>query len=220
MAKIRVLVADDHAMFRQGICALLKGYEDVEIVGEASDGKEAVEKAGLLAPHVVLMDIGMPGMGGLEATRRIHKEVPSTKIIVLTQHVDREYVLSMFRAGARGYVPKTATTSELASAIRAVYNGESFLHSSAATTLIDEYLIRAGDEKDDYERMTAREREVLQLVAEGRTNQEIADRLFISVKTVLRHRADIMEKLGFRNRTELIKYAIAKGLIQLPAMPE
>jgi two-component system response regulator NreC len=216
MSKIRVLVADDHAMFREGIRSLLAGYDDIEIVGEVTDGKEAVEKASQLAPHVVLMDIAMPVMSGLEATRRIQKECPDVKVLVLTQHGDSEYVLSMIKVGAKGYISKTATTSELVSAIRTVHKGESYLHPSAASALVEEYLMRAGEEKDEYERLTDREREILQLVAEGRTNREIADKLFISVKTVLRHRTNIMEKLGFHNRTELIKYAIAKGLIEMP----
>lgn len=216
MSRIRVLVVDDHAIFREGIRALLEGREDIEIVGEATDGAEAIEKVRRLAPSVVLMDIAMPGMGGQEATRRIRKETPGVKVLVLTQHEDAEYILSMLKAGARGYISKTATASEVISAIRTVHNGESFLYPSATTTLIEEYLMRAGAETNDYERLTDRERETLQLVAEGRANREIADRLFISVKTVLRHRTHIMEKLGFHNRTELIKYAISKGLIEMP----
>lgn len=216
MARIRVLIVDDHGMFREGIRALLKSYEDVEIVGEATDGMDALEKARQLAPNVVLMDIAMPVMGGLEATRRIHKETPEARVVVLTQHEDSEYILSMLRAGARAYVSKTATGAELVSAIRTVHKGESFLYPSAATTLVEEYLTRVEGEKDEYERLTDREREILQLVAEGRTNHEIGDRLFISVKTVLRHRTNIMEKLGFHNRTDLVKYAISRGLIEMP----
>ena len=216
MSKIKVLVVDDHAMFREGICSLLATYDDIEIVGETIDGKEAVEKACQLAPHVVLMDIAMPVMGGLEATRRIKKECPNARVLVLTQHEDSEYILSMIKVGAKGYISKTATASELVSAIRTVHKGESYLYPSAATALVEEYLMRAGEEKDEYERLTDREREILQLVAEGRTNREIADKLFISVKTVLRHRTNIMEKLGFHNRTELIKYAMSKGLIEMP----
>ena len=216
MSKIKVLVVDDHAMFREGIRSLLAGYDDIEILGEAIDGKEAVEKACQLAPHVVLMDIVMPVMGGLEATRRIQRECPNAKVLVLTQHEDSEYILSMVKVGAKGYISKTATASELVSAIRTVHKGESYLYPSAATALVEEYLMRAGEEKDEYERLTDREREILQLVAEGRTNHEIADKLFISVKTVLRHRTNIMEKLGFHNRTELIKYAMSKGLIEMP----
>jgi len=216
MSKIRVLVVDDHAMFREGIRSLLQGYDDVEVAGEATQGREAIEKVRQLAPQVVLMDIAMPVMGGLEATRRIHKESPNTRVLALTQYEDSEYILSMLKAGAKGYISKTATASELVSAIRTVYNGECFLYPSAATTLIEEYLLRVGGEKNEYERLTDREREILQLVAEGRTNREIADTLFISVKTVLRHRTGIMEKLDFHNRTELIKYAISKGLIDVP----
>ena len=215
MSKIKVLVVDDHAMFRQGIRALLEGCEDVEIVGEATEGREAIEKVLQLAPQVVLMDIAMPVMGGLEATRRIQKESPNTKVLVLTQYEDSEYILSLLRAGAKGYISKTATASELISAIRTVHQGESYLYPSATTTLIEEYLTRVGGEKNEYERLTDREREILQLVAEGRTNREIADRLFISIKTVLRHRTNVMEKLGFHNRTELIKYAISKGVIDM-----
>jgi len=216
MSKIKVLVVDDHAMFRQGICALLRSYEDLEVVGEAEQGREAIEKVRELSPQVVLMDIAMPIMGGLEATRRIQKEAPNTKVLVLTQYDDSEYVLSLVRSGARGYISKTATASELISAIRAVNAGNFFLHPSAAKTLVEEYLRRAGGEKNGYDRLTSREREILQLVAEGQTNREIADRLVIGVKTVLRHRTNIMEKLGFHNRTELIKYAISKGLVEIP----
>ena len=216
MSKIKVLVVDDHAMFRQGIRALLEGCEDVEIVGEATEGREAIEKVLQLAPQVVLMDIAMPVMGGLEATRRIQKESPNTRVLVLTQYEDSEYILSLLRAGAKGYISKTATASELISAILTVHQGESYLYPSATTTLIEEYLTRVGGEKNEYERLSDREREILQLVAEGRTNREIADRLFISIKTVLRHRTNVMEKLGFHNRTELIKYAISKGLIEMP----
>lgn len=216
MSKIRVLLVDDHTMFRQGIRALLEGYDEIEIVGEAIEGNEAIEKVRQLAPHVVLMDIAMPVMNGLEATRRIHKENPNIQVLALTQYEDSEYILSMLRAGAKGYISKTATAPELVSAICTVRKGESFLYPTAATTLVEEYLTHAGGQKDEYERLSDREREILQLVAEGRTNREIADRLFISVKTILRHRTNIMEKLGFSNRTELIKYAISKGLIEMP----
>ena len=220
MSKIRVLIVDDHAMFREGIRSLLQSYEDIEIIGEATQGKEAIERVCQLTPQVVLMDIAMPVMGGLEATRRIQKESPGTKVLALTQYEDSEYILSMLRAGAKGYISKIATASELVSAIRAVHKGESYLYPSATTALIEEYLTRVGGEESEYERLTEREREILQLVAEGRTNREIADMLFISVKTVLRHRTDIMEKLGLHNRTELIKYAISKGLIEMPRKME
>ncbi len=215
MSKISVLLVDDHALFRQGMRALLESSSHVEIVGEATDGREAIEKVRQLTPQVVLMDIGMPGMGGLEATRRILKENPGVRTLILTQYEDAEYILAMLRAGAKGYIAKTATAAELDNAIQTVSRGESYLYPSAATALVEEYLLRVGGEKDEYERLTDREREVLQLVAEGYPNREIADKLYISVKTVLRHRTNIMQKLGFHNRTELIKYAISKGLIEI-----
>jgi two-component system response regulator NreC len=216
MNEIKVLIVDDHALFREGIRSLLKGYDDINIIGEATQGMEAIEKVHQMSPHIVLMDIAMPVMGGLEATRRIQKEAPLVKVLVLTQYEDSEYVLSLIKAGAKGYIAKTVTAAELVSAIRTVYRGESYLYPNATKTLIEEYLSQAGERKSEYERLSDREREVLQLVAEGRTNQEIADKLFISVKTVLRHRTSVMEKLGFHNRTELIKYAISQGLIVVP----
>lgn len=219
MSSIKVLIVDDHTMFRHGIRSLLENYDDIEIAGEAAQGMEAVEKVNELRPHVVLMDVAMPIMGGLEATRRIAKHHAAPKVLVLTQYEDSEYVLSLLRAGAKGYISKTASGPELVSAIRTIQMGKSYLYPSAAASLIEEYLTHSGMKESEYERLSDREREVLQLVAEGHTNQEIAERLFISVKTVLRHRADIMEKLGFHNRTDLIKYAIGKGLIDMPPRP-
>jgi DNA-binding NarL/FixJ family response regulator len=216
MNKIKILIVDDHALFRQGTRALLQNYEEFEIVGEAVDGKDALEKVAQLLPEIVLMDIAMPTMGGLEATRRIQKDFSNVKVLVLTQYQDAEYVLSLLRAGAKGFIAKTATASELVTAIRSVQSGESFLYPTAATAVVEGYLKGTAQESSEYERLTEREREVLQLVAEGSTNQQIADKLYISVKTVLRHRTSIMEKLGFHNRTELIKYAISKGLIEVP----
>ncbi len=211
MDKIKILLVDDHAIMRDGIRALLSLYDDIEIVGEASEGTEAIEKTQELMPDVVVMDIAMPGMDGLEATRRIKKNNPEVKILVLTQHDNREYILSAIKAGTAGYIPKKALGSELVSAIRAVCKGESFLYPSAAATLIKDYLRRADEEP--YDRLTAREREILKLIAEGHTSREIADRLFISLKTVLGHRTKIMQKVDIHNRTELIRYAMRKGLI-------
>ncbi len=213
MNKIKILVADDHAIMRDGIRALLSLHDDIEIVGEASEGKEAIEKAEELEPDVIVMDIAMPGMDGLEATRRITKKSLKAKILVLTQHDNKEYVLSTIKAGAAGYVPKRALGSELVSAIRAVHRGDSFLYPSAAAALIEDYRQKAKVEP--YDRLTAREREILKLVAEGHTSREIAGMLFISLKTVLGHRTKIMEKLDIHNRTELIKYAMHKGLISM-----
>ena len=211
MAKIRVLIVDDHAILRDGIRALLAVHDDLEVVGEAADGREAIDKACQLSPDVVLMDIAMPLMDGLEATRRIHKENPEAKILILTQHDSKEYVISSVKAGAAGCVPKRAVASELVSAVRVVHQGDSYLYPSVASALLKEYLQRM--EHDPYNGLTNREREVLKLVAEGRTTREIADLLCVSAKTVLGHRTKIMEKLDIHNRTELVKYAIRKGLI-------
>jgi len=211
MSKIRVLIVDDHAILREGIRALLALQDDIGIVGEAADGREAVDKARQLEPDVILMDVAMPLMDGLEATRRIRKENPKAKILILTQYDNKEYVLSSIKSGASGCVPKRAVASELVSAIRAVHRGDSFLYPSVTKFLVEDYLQRV--EEDPYDQLTAREREVLKLVAEGRTNREIAGLLSVSVKTVLGHRTNLMEKLGIHNRTELIKYAIRKGLI-------
>ena len=214
MDKIRILMVDDHAVLRDGIRALLSLHDDIEVVGEASEGKEAVGKAQELMPDVVIMDIAMPGMDGLEATRRIKKKHPKMKVLVLTQHDNKEYILSVIKAGASGYVPKRALGSELVSAIRAVQEGDSFLYPSAAAALIEDYLQQTKDE-DPYDQLTAREREIFKLIAEGHTSREIADMLFLSPRTVQGHRLKIMEKLNLHNRTELIKYAMRKGLVSL-----
>jgi two-component system response regulator NreC len=213
--KIKILVVDDHAIMRDGIRALLGLHDDIVVVGEASDGREAVEKAQELRPDVVIMDIAMPGMDGLEATRRIRKKHPGMKVLVLTQHDNKEYILSVVKAGASGYVPKRALGSELISAIRAVQQGGSFLYPSAATAIIEDYLQQARAEGDDYDQLTAREREILKLIAEGHTSRQIADMLFLSLKTVQGHRLKIMEKLNLHNRTDLIKFAMRKGLVSL-----
>ncbi len=211
--KIKILVVDDHAIMRDGIRALLDLQGDIEIVGEASDGKKAIEKARELVPDVVIMDISMPEMDGLEATRRIKKKNPSVKVLVLTQHDNREYVLSTIKSGSDGYLPKGALGSELVAAIRAVHQGHSFLYPSAAGALIEDY--RRQVEKEPYDSLTEREREVFRLIADGHTSREIADTLFISLKTIHNHRAKIMIKLDIHNRSELIKYAIRKGLVMI-----
>jgi DNA-binding NarL/FixJ family response regulator len=212
MNKIKVLLVDDHAIMRDGIRALISLHDDIEIVGEASEGNEAVEKTRELVPDVIVMDIAMPGMDGLEATRRITKQNPKAKVLVLTQYDNKEYILSAIKAGSAGYVPKRALGSELVSAIRAVYHGESFLYPSAATALVEDYRQQAQS-GDAYDQLTPREREILKLVAEGHTSREIANMLFISLKTVLGHRTRIMGKLDLHNRTELIRYAMRKGIV-------
>jgi DNA-binding NarL/FixJ family response regulator len=215
MAKIRVTIADDHAIVRDGIRALLALTGDVEVVGEATNGREALEMVRKLMPDVVLMDIAMPLMDGLEATRRIHKEFPATRVIVLTQYEDREYVLRVIEAGATGFISKTAAFSDLVSAIRSVHRGDSFLSPSVARYLVEDYQQAAGmrDNQDPYRQLTDREREVLKLVAEGHSTQEIADMLVLSPKTVDGHKTNLMAKLDIHNRTELVKYALRKGII-------
>ena len=215
MQKIRVLVVDDHAILRDGISALLALAADIQVIGEAENGREAIDRARQLAPDVVLMDIAMPAMDGLEATRRIHKEFPQMKVLTLTQYDDREHLLSLLEAGAEGFISKTAASSELASAIRSVYQGDSFLSPSVAKLLLKHYRqgARAGRGQDPYDQLTDREREVLKLLAEGHTSQEIADTLVISPKTVDGHRTNLMAKLDIHNRTDLVKYALRKGII-------
>ena len=211
MGKIKVLIVDDHAVMRDGIKAMLGVQNDIEVVGEASEGKEAIQKVEELGPDVVIMDIAMPGMDGLEATRRITKEKSGTRVLILTQHENKEYILSAIKAGAAGYVPKRALGSELVSAIRAIHQNVSYLYPSAAAAIIEGY--REKGEADPYDRLTAREREILKLIAEGHTSREIADMLFISLSTVMGHRTKILEKLRLRNRTDLIRYAVRKGLV-------
>ncbi len=210
MNKIRILVADDHAVFRDGIRALLGIYDDISIVGEASDGKEAIAKAQELVPDIVLMDIAMPEMDGLEATRHITRKEPKVKVLVLTQYDNKEYVLSTVKAGAVGYVPKRALGSELLTAIRAIHRGDLFLYPSAISAIVDDYVHQAGTEPRGG--LTVRERKVLKLIADGLTSREIAKELSISLKTVLTHRAKLMKKLGLHTHTELIKYAMREGL--------
>lgn len=217
MKKIKVLIVDDHTLVRAGICSLLALVEGIEVVGEASDGKEALAKLKSLMPDVVLMDLAMPVMGGLEATRRLRKEYPSIKVLALTQYDDSEYVIPIIEAGASGFVTKMSAFSELAAAIEAAYKGESYLSSTAATALVEEYQqkIPSEGEQDPYLQLTDREREVLKLVAEGHTSREIADILVVSPKTVEWYKNSLMNKLNIHSRTDLIKYAIRKRIITI-----
>jgi DNA-binding NarL/FixJ family response regulator len=217
MQRIKVLVVDDHTIVRDGICALLALVADIEVVGEAANGKEALEEMEKLAPDVVLMDLAMPIMGGLEATRRICREFPRAKVLVLTQYEDREYIFPIIEAGARGFISKVAASSELASGIRAVFGGDSFVSPSVAKIFIEDYQRRVAGwgTADPYSQLTDREREVLKLLAEGHTTQQIADMLIVTPKTVEGHKTSLMAKLDIHNRTELVKYAIRKGIITL-----
>lgn len=216
-AKIRLLLADDHVVVRSGLRMLLQAREDIEIVGEAENGREAVEKVRRLHPDVVLMDVQMPDMNGIDATRRIKEVAPETAVLALTMHEDDHYFFEMLHAGASGYVPKRAAPDELVKALHTVHQGNVFLYPSLATRLVKDYLQRAeaGDQPLVQDDLTPRELEVLTHIAEGLTNAEIGDRLVISVKTVDRHRENLMRKLNLHNRIDLVKYALKMGLIDL-----
>jgi len=217
MKKIKIVIADDHNLVRQGIRSLLALTADIEIVGEAADGREAVEIVKQLAPDIVLMDLAMPNMGGLEATRKIRREFPSTSVIALTQYDDSEYVVPVIEAGARGFITKMASPMELASAIQSVYRGDSYLSPSAAAILVEECQLKTGSdsEKDSYQLLTDRERETLKLIAEGHTAREIAELLVVSPKTVEWYKTNMMTKLNLHNTVDLIKYAIRKRVVTL-----
>ncbi len=217
MKRIKVLIVDDHTLVRAGIRSLLALIEDIEVVGEASDGKEALVKVRQLRPDVVLMDLAMPVMGGLEATRRLRKEFPGIKVLALTQYDDSEYVIPIIEAGARGFITKMSAFTELAAAIQAAYRGESYLSSTAATAIVEEYQqkIPVEGEKDPYQQLRDREREVFKLVAEGHTTREIAEILVVSPKTVEWYKSSLMNKLNLHSRTDLIKFAIRKRVITI-----
>lgn len=210
---IRVLVVDDHAIVREGIGSLLTRHKDIQIVGQADNGRHAIELVSQLSPDIVLMDIQMPGMNGLEATREIHKRFPRVRVLVLTQYENKEYVMPLLRAGAVGYIPKSARASELVGAIRTVFEEGAYLPPRITQTVVRLLSESAADEAKSIP-LTEREIQVLRLVAEGLNSREIAERLNISVKTVDTHRANMMEKLQAHNTAELIKIAIQKGIVQ------
>jgi two-component system response regulator NreC len=214
--KIRVLIVDDHTILRAGLRMLLNAHPDLEVVGEASDGNEAVASAQRMQPDVILMDIAMPECNGIEATRQIKRLMPDTRVLVLTMHENEEYLFQVLRAGASGYILKEAADTELVKAIRLVYSGRFYLSPSAQSIMVGDYLqrVRTGEERDSYSALTEREREILKLVAEGYTNSQIAERLTISPKTVDTHRTHIMDKLNLHSRAELVKYAIRRGLLE------
>jgi len=216
MSVIRVLLADDHRILREGIRALIEDQDDMQVVGEAEDGLAAVKKVAQLQPDVVVMDIAMPLLNGLEATRQIHRDYPRVRVLILTMHENEEYIRQVLAAGALGYVLKDAAARDLLGAIRSVHEGEAVL-SPAITRLVIEDYLRWGDirPEDTTDGLTAREREVLQLIAEGYTNKEIAGILSLSVKTVQSHRTNLMNKLDLHDRGELIKYAIQKKIIDI-----
>jgi two-component system response regulator NreC len=215
--RIRVLLVEDHTLVRKGICSLLEAEADIEVAGEAENGHEALQKVQALNPQVVLMDITMPSLNGLEATRQIKKQYPHIHVLILTMHTDEEYIFQVLQAGASGYLIKQAELRELVSAIRTVHRGELVLSPSISKTVIENYarLAREADVRDSYDQLSDREREVLQLIAEGYGNREISEQLFVSVKTVEAHKSRIMSKLEINNMAQLVKYAIRKGLTSL-----
>lgn len=213
--KIKVVIADDHALFREGVRALLSTYEDIEVVGEAADGREAIDQAGKFDPDVVMLDIAMPGLGGLEATLELKKLYPNIKILILTQYDGSEYLYRFLKAGVSGYVLKRAAGTDLVAAIRAVHQHGTFLHPDVASAVVQGYLgnVLPADQADPYETLTDREKQVLKLVAEGKTNKEIAEILGISVKTAMGHRANLMANLGIHNKADLVKFALRRGIV-------
>ncbi len=213
---IKILIAEDHAIVREGIRMILDAEPEFDVVGEAKDGKQAVELARALSPDVVVMDISMPQMTGIEATQQIRRLCPQSHVLILTMHEEESYVFQLLQMGASGYVLKRAAATDLVEAVRAASRGEAFLYPSVARSVVADYLdrVRTGEGRDRYDGLTDREREILVLLAEGLTNAQIADRLYISVKTVQTHRAHIMEKLDLHDRSLLVRYAVRKGLIQ------
>lgn len=211
---LRVLIADDHTIVRSGIKLLLEAESDIDVVGESLDGEQALAMIESLNPDVVLMDIAMPGMDGLEATRRIKARWPDIKILVLTMHRSTEYFFEMLKAGAHGYILKGAETSDLINAVRVVGRGEVFLYPSMAQRLVKDYLNLSDRESDSDPPLSPREKEVLKLLIEGHTNKEIAEQLFISPSTVYTHYGNLLDKLGLTSKHELIQYARKRGYLR------
>jgi DNA-binding NarL/FixJ family response regulator len=210
----KVLLVDDHAILRDGLRMVLEAQPGIAVIGEAENGRQALDMVEELRPDVVVMDIAMPQMNGAEATRQIKRRFPASKVLILTMHENQQYLMQIINAGAIGCVLKRSAGAELVTAVRAAARGESYFSPSMASMLLEDYRVRLShEESDDVGMFTEREREVLQLVAEGKTNKEIADILTVSIKTVQTHRAHIMEKLDAHDRTDLVRYAMRKGII-------
>jgi DNA-binding NarL/FixJ family response regulator len=213
VSSIRVVLADDHALVRAGIRALLEKVAGVEVVGEADNGRQALELIKRSAPNLILLDISMTELGGLEALPRIVRDFPAVKVLILSGHANEEYVLRALRCGAAGYMLKEAAAEELELAIKAVAQGNTYLSPSVSRTVVESYLHRAAGEKGPIEQLTARQREVLQLIAEGKNTKEVAGMLEISIKTVEAHRLQLMARLGIHDVPGLVRYAIRSGLV-------
>jgi DNA-binding NarL/FixJ family response regulator len=213
---IRILLADDHTVVRKGLRLLLEGQEDFQVVGDAENGREAVLLSESHAPDVVVMDIAMPVLNGVEATRQIASKLPKAAIVVLSMHADEAYVLKALKAGARGYLLKDSAESDLIAAVRAVFSGKAFFSPAVSKLLVEDYLRQMAERhvEDSYELLTTREREILQLLAEGQTSKDVASRLSLSPHTVETHRGNILEKLNLHSTAELILYAVRKGVIR------
>ena len=215
MSRIRIVLADDHAVMRTGLRLVLERQSDFTVIGEASDGREAVALVQKDPPHVLVMDIGMPNLNGIEAARQVATIAPQVSVVILSMHSDEAYVLRALKAGARGYLLKESAESDLIAAIRAVHAGKAFFSPAVSRMLVEDYVRQLQDREieDSYELLTTREREILQLVAEGKSNKEIAAVLNLSLYTVETHRGNLMEKLGLHTVPELILYAVRKGVI-------
>jgi len=215
MTPIKILIADDHSLVRDGIRAILQSVPDFEVVDEASDGLEAIEKIRDKSPHLVLMDIGMARLNGLDAAQRVHKEFPATRVVILSMHANEEYVLQALRAGVSGYLLKDSKKQELIFAIRTISEGHTYLSPQVSRHVIENYVSRVDRQASPLEQITPRQREILKLIAEGRTNKEIAQVLNISVKTVDTHRTQLMERLDIHDIAGLVRFAIKMGLVNL-----
>ena len=210
----RILIADDHAIVRSGLKKVLDAKADLEVVAEAEDGADAVEKALKEDVHVAVLDVSMPRMTGIQAAAELHKRKPELRIVMLSMHDSEQFLFEALKAGASGYVLKSGADTDIVDAVRAAMRGDSFLYPSAVTTLVRDYVEHGGRGEAQFDVLTPRELEVLKLIAEAHTSREIANLLFISIKTVERHRQNILDKLGMRDRVELTRYAIRRGLIQ------
>jgi DNA-binding NarL/FixJ family response regulator len=212
--KTRVLVADDFPIVRSGLRKVLNATPDLEVVAEAEDGAEAVELALKEDVHLVILDVSMPRMTGIQAAAELHKRKPEIRVLILSMHDNEQFLFEALKAGASGYVLKSGADRDIVDAARAAMRGESFLYPGAVSALVRDFLDRPDDHEKGFDPLTPRELEILKLIAEAHTSKEMAEMLFISVKTVERHRANILEKLGMRDRVELTRYAIRRGLIQ------
>lgn len=212
---IRILIADDHQLFREGIMNLLSASPQIEIVAQAENGQEAIEKAKKLKPDIVIMDLSMPVMSGVDATRVLHKELPETRVLALSMHADKHYIKEALEAGAYSYLSKNCTYDQLIEAINSVYQGKKYLSNKITEVLIRDYLSTEEEVRDNNQKLSERESEILKLLADGKQTREISDILFISVKTVGTHKQHILEKLNLKSTVDIVKYAIKKGIVSL-----